>query len=188
MLNLAYTIVNNTNTTYNYLEISNITGTDKQEVNKIFGVYDYNNSPTTMTPLELSNLILNNKDNDLLKGKLNNSSINELSLVREVMNGTLNQIMYSSSDLSSLLNIDSDTMSLLFSLYNSKYIKSNEKISLKNYVDFIVKDVMNNKDYSENFDTKKREKLTTINKIMNNSLNGNKIYICRSFCFIKHFE
>ena len=184
MLNLAYTIVNNTNTTYNYLEISNITGTDKQEVNKIFGVYDYNNSPTTMTPLELSNLILNNKDNDLLKGKLNNSSINKLSLVREVMNGTLNQIMYSSSDLSSLLNIDSDTMSLLFSLYNSKYIKSNEKISLKNYVDFIVKDVMNNKDYSENFDTKKREKLTTINKIMNNSLNETKYTSAEAFALL----
>ena len=184
MLNLAYKIVNNTNTTYNYLEISNITGTDKQEVNKIFGVYDYNNSPTTMTPLEFANLILENKDNELLKGKLTNSSINELSLVREVMKGTLDQTKYSSSNLSSLLNIDSDTMSLLFSLYNSKYIKSNEKISLKNYVDFIVKDVMNNKDYSENFDTKKREKLTTINKIMNNSLNETKYTSAESFALL----
>ena len=184
MLNLAYTIVNNTNTTYNYLEISNITGTDKQEVNKIFGVYDYNNSPTTMTPLEFANLILENKDNELLKGKLTNSSINELSLVREVMKGTLDQTKYSSSNLSSLLNINNDTMSLLFSLYNSKYIKSNEKISLKNYVDFIVKDVMNNKDYSENFDTKKREKLTTINKIMNNSLNGTKYTSAEAFALL----
>ena len=184
MLNLAYTIVNNTNTTYNYLEISNITGTNKQEVNKIFGVYDYNNSTTTMTPLEFANLILENKDNELLKGKLTNSSINELSLVREVMNGALNQTKYSSSNLSSLLNINNDTMSLLFSLYNSKYIKSNMEISLKNYVDFIVKDVMNNKDYSENFDATKKEKLTTINKIMNNSLNGTKYTSAESFALL----
>lgn len=184
MLNLAYTIVNNTNTTYNYLEISNITGTDKQEVNKIFGVYDYNNSPTTMTPLEFANLILENKDNKLLKGKLTNSSINELSLVREVMKGTLDQTKYSSSNLSLLLNINNDTMSLLFSLYNSKHIKSNMEISLKDYVDFIVKDVMNNKDYSENFDTEKREKLTTINKIMNNSLNGTKYTSAEAFALL----
>ena len=184
MLNLAYTIVNNTNTTYNYLEISNITGTDKQEVNKIFGVYDYNNSPTTMTPLEFANLILENKDNELLKGKLTNSSINELSLVKEVMKGTLDQTKYSSSNLSSLLNINNDTMSLLFSLYNSKHIKSNMEISLKDYVDFIVKDVMNNKDYSENFDATKKEKLTTINKIMNNSLNGTKYTSAEAFALL----
>ena len=184
MLNLAYTIVNNRNTTYNYSEISNITGTDKQEVNKIFGVYDYQNGTTTMTPLEFANLILENKDNELLKGKLTNSSINELSLVREVMKGTLDQTKYSSSNLSSLLNIDNDTMSLLFSLYNSKYTKSNMEISLKNYVDFIVKDVMNNKDYSENFDSKKREKLTTINKIMNNSLNETKYTSAEAFALL----
>lgn len=184
MLNLAYTIVNNRNTTYNYSEISNITGTDKQEVNKIFGVYDYQNGTTTMTPLEFANLILENKDNELLKGKLTNSSINELSLVREVMKGTLEQTKYSSSNLSSLLNIDNDTMSLLFSLYNSKYTKSNMEISLKNYVDFIVKDVMNNKDYSENFDAKKREKLTTINKIMNNSLNETKYTSAEAFALL----
>ena len=184
MLNLAYTIVNNRNTTYNYSEISNITGTDKQEVSKIFGVYDYQNGTTTMTPLEFANLILENKDNELLKGKLTNSSINELSLVREVMKGTLDQTKYSSSNLSSLLNIDNDTMSLLFSLYNSKYTKSNMEISLKNYVDFIVKDVMNNKDYSENFDSKKREKLTTINKIMNNSLNETKYTSAEAFALL----
>ena len=46
------------------------------------------------------------------------------------------------------------------------------------------KDVMNNKDYSENFDTKKREKLTTINKIMNNSLNGTKYTSAEAFALL----
>ena len=174
LLELAHLVVNNLDTTYNYTEISNVVGTDKEELAKIFGVYDYLNKPTTMTPLELTILILNNKDNELLKGKISNSDINELSLVNEVMTNTLNNTKYSSSSLSSLLNIDNNTMNLLFSLYNSKYIQVDQSISLYNYVKFIVTDVMNNKDYASQFDNTKREKLTTINDIMNKSLNNIK--------------
>ncbi len=172
LLQLAHIVVNNLDTTYSYAQISSITNTDKGQLAKIFGIYDYNNKPTTLTPLELTNLILNNKDNELLKGKISNRETSELSLVKDVMTSTLNDTKYTSSNLSSLLNIDNNTMSLLFSLYNSKYIKSSQDISLYNYVQFIVKDVMNNKDYSAKFDDAKKEKITTINDIMNKSLNS----------------
>ena len=181
LLELAHIIVNNLDTTYSYSEISNITGTDKEKLAKIFGIYDYNNEETTMTPLEFTNLILKNKDNELLKGKISNSEINELSLVKEVMTSTLNNTKYTSSSLSSLLNIDNNTMSLLFSLYNSKYIKDSQETSLYNYVQYTIKNVMNNKDYSAKFDDTKREKLTTINDIMNKSLNNEKYTSTETF-------
>ena len=184
MLDLAYIVVNNTRTLYSYSEISNITGTNLSQVSQIFDVYDFESQTTTMTPLELANLILNNRDNELLSGKVSSSSLSELSLVREVMVSTLNQTKYSSSSLSSLLNMDNDTMSLLFSLYDSKYIKSNEEISLKNYVDFIIENVMDNKDYSSNFDDAKREKLTTINNVMDNALNGTKYTSAEAFAVL----
>ena len=174
LLELAHIIINHLDTTYSDSEISNITGTDKDQLAKIFGVYDYYNEVTTMAPLEFANLILNNQDNELLKGKISNSEISELSFVKEVMTSTLDDTKYTSSSFSSLLHIDNNTMSLLFSLYNSKYIKSNQEISLYNYVNFIVKNVMNNKDYSAKFDDPKKEKLTTINDIMNKSLNSTK--------------
>ncbi len=184
ILNLAYTIVNSSNS-YNYKDISNITNTDKEQVKKIYGVYDYNYNLTTLSPLELTNLILNNKDNELLVGKISNSSISELNLVKSVMESTINKTKYTSLKLSELLNINNDTMSLLFSLYNSKYIKSNEEISIYKYVDFIIKDVMNNKDYSSNFDIEKKEKLTTINTLMNNSLNQTKYTSNEAFNILK---
>ena len=171
-LSLAYQVIINRKNHLSYQEISNILGIGVEKTKQIFGIYDYYNETTEMTPLELTNLILNNKDNELLKGKISNSEIGELSLVKEAMTSTLNDTKYTSSSLSSLLNIDNNTMSLLFSLYNSKYIKSNQDISLYNYVQFIVKDVMNNKDYSAKFDDAKKEKLTTINDIMNKSLNS----------------
>ncbi len=180
-LNLAYLLVNNTNTVYNYQEISTITITNASTVNMIFGAYDYYHQQTTLTPLEFVNLILNNKENELLKGKLSTSSVNELSLVKEVMNSTISQIKYTSSQLSSLLGIDNDITKLLFSLYNSKYIQSNQAISLYNYVDFIIKDVMNNKEYASSFDDIKKQKLTTINDLMDNSINNIKYSTTEAF-------
>ncbi len=173
-LNLAYLIVNNTKNSYDYKNISKIISIDENEVKQIFGVYDYNHFSTTLTPLEFVNLILNNKDDKLLSGKISNSMIDELNVVKRVIIKSINKEKLSSSKLGSLLGIDNDTVSLLFGLYNTKYIKSNNKISLKNYVDFIVKDVMNNKDYSANFDKDNKEKLTTINILMANSLNDLK--------------
>ncbi len=170
LLNLAYMIVNNSQNLYSYQEISKITNTNVAQVKQIYGAYDYYHEITKMTPLEFANLIINNKDNTLLKGKLSKSALSELTMVREVMLATLNQTKYSVSNLSSLLGINNDTMSLLFSLYDSKYIKAHETISLKDYVSFIITDVMNNPEYASSFDNSKKEKLTTINNIMINSL------------------
>ncbi len=173
-LEFAYMIVNNIDTKYSYKEISNIISVSSEQANKIFDVYDFYNNETKLTLLEFVTMILDNKDNELLKGKISNSVISELSLVKEVMISTLNDIKYLPSSLSSLLNIDSDTMGLLFSLYDYKYINSNQKISLKDYVSFIVNDVMNNQEYSSNFDNDKRIKITTISKIINDTLSSSK--------------
>lgn len=172
LLMLAYNIVNNTNTTYDYNEISNIINTDKEKVKKIYGVYDYNAYPTLLTPLELTNLILNNLDNELLSSKINSNMINELILVKEVMVSTINENKYTVLSISKLLGIDDNKISLLFSLYNSKYINEGSTISLYNFVDFVINDVMNNPEYSKNFDNEKQVKLTTIKKIVDNSINN----------------
>lgn len=174
MLNLAHTIVNNTTTKFTYKEISKITGTNEAQVNKIFGVYDYNTQETKLTPMELADLILNNKDNELLKGKVSESSLKDLTLVTEVMTSTINNKKYSSKGLSSLLGIDNSKMSLLFSLYNSKYIKAGSEISLYDFVNFIKNEVMDSADYGSSFDNKKKEKINTVKKLMDDSINGVK--------------
>ena len=183
-IQLVYTIVNNTTVKYDYKEISSLTQTNATLINKIFGVYDYNNDVTTLTPMEFANLIINSKDNEILVGKVSDTSFNELYLVKEVMLGTMSNKKFTSNEISSLLSIDNSTIKLLFSLYNSKYVKSNQEISLKNYVNFIVSDVMNNKDYSASFDSENKNKLTTINTLMNDSLNGTKYTSSESFALL----
>lgn len=183
-LSLAVTIMNNLDTTFDYNEVSSIINLDSSKVKKIYGVYTYNQGNTKLSPLELSNLIINNKDNELLKGKINRSSLEELSLVRTVMISTNNNTKYDSTRLSKLLNMKKDKMSLIFGLYDNKKITSNNNISLYNYVDFIVNNVMNNKDYSDKFDESTKNKLTTILSVMNTSINGIKYTTNESFAVL----
>ncbi len=174
LLKMANLIMNHTKTQYSYVEISAITSTSSNKVKQIFSVYDYLNKETVLTPLEFTNLILNNVDHELLSGKLDKSSLSKLTLVNQVMMRTLNNTSVTSSQVSNLLGIDKDTVSLLFSLYNSIYIKANQKVSLNNYVHFIVEEVMNNENYASQFDEDAKEKLTTISSIMQKALNKEK--------------
>ena len=174
MLDLTYKIVNNTNTRYTYKEMAALIEQNESTVKNIYGVADYSGLTTTMNPLEFVNLILNNKDNELLKGKIDNSTISTLNLVKKVMESTLNNTKYNAIDLAKLLGSDKDTLSLVLSLYNSRYIKANSTISLIDFTNFIISDVIPNPTYSSKIDNESKDKLNTVNAIMNNTLNGTK--------------
>lgn len=174
MLDLTYKIVNNTNTRYTYKEMAVLIEQNESTVKNIYGVADYSGLTTTMNPLEFVNLILNNKDNELLKGKIDNSTISTLNLVKKVMESTLNNTKYNATDLAKLLGSDKDTLSLVLSLYNSRYIKANSTISLIDFTNFIISDVIPNPTYSSKIDNESKDKLNTVNAIMNNTLNGTK--------------
>ena len=174
MLDLTYKIVNNTNTRYTYKEMAALIEQNESTVKNIYGVADYSGLTTTMNPLEFVDLILNNKDNELLKGKIDNSTISTLNLVKKVMESTLNNTKYNATDLAKLLGSDKDTLSLVLSLYNSRYIKANSTISLIDFTNFIISDVIPNPTYSSKIDNESKDKLNTVNAIMNNTLNGTK--------------
>jgi len=119
-------------------------------------------------------LILNNLNDEQLKDKLNKEAINQLNIVKKVMENTLNNSKISSNYISDLLNTDKDTISLLFSLYDSKYIKANQNISFYNYINFIINDVMKKQEFASKFDPETKNKLTTISSIMTKALNNGK--------------
>ena len=173
-LNQAYFIMNNANKKLSYKEMSSAVGIDANSLKSIYGLYDYNTKTTTMTPKEFAKLILNNKNNTLLKNNLNKSTLEQLELVNRVMDSTLKNTKYTSSEMSELLGIDNDTLSLLFSLYDSKYIKANQTISLLDYTNFIISDVIPNPTYNSSFDADSISKLNTVNGIMKNTLKGSK--------------
>ena len=173
-LKLAHTIINNTNTKYNYKEITKLIDGDKEDISKIFGIYDYENEKTKVSPLDLTNLLVENKSDKLLTDEISDDDFDKLELVNEVMHSTLTNRKYTAKEISDLLDSDLDKLRLLISLYDSKHIKSNDKVSLYNYVNFIIDNVLNNNDYKDRVDNDKKDKLYTIRKIMNSSKNNVK--------------
>ena len=175
-LQLISNVINSSinNQTYTYQELSTIIGTDSNTLKSIYTLYVSKNTITKLTPQEFVNFVLSHKNDELLASNINSSIINELKLVQTVMNGTLNNKKYNSAELSDLLGINVEDLNLLYGLYVSKYVSPNQTISLKEFVTFLIDDVMQNPDYSNNFDSDSISKLNTINGIMNASLNNTK--------------
>ena len=159
---------------YSYSEISEFIGINKESTKNIYTLYVIKEQETKMTPLEFISFILNNKNDEVLSGKFSDSQISELQLIKKIMEDVLNNKKYSKSEISNLLGIDKEKAELLYGLYDSKYINKNLKISLKEFVNFILNDVITNKEYSSNFNNEKIQKIKTINNIMKSSINKQK--------------
>ena len=151
--------------TYSYNELANFINSDAKNIKSIYGLYNSKNTITKLTPIQFVNFVLNHKKDSLLSEKLNSSTINSLNLLQSVMNGVTNNTKYSSNKISSLLGIDKSKIDLLYGLYVSK-TNTNQKMALNTLVDFIVNDVMNNKEFSGNFDNNSKLKLNTVQSII----------------------
>lgn len=162
------------NTKYYYAELAKLVGVDNDKVKSIYTLYVSKNNTTKLTPQEFVNFVLNHKNDKELSSNINKDTINQLTLLQKVMNGTLNNKKYSCAELSNLLGMNTSNLNLLYGLYNVKYVNTNQTMSLKDFISFLLNDVMKNPDYSSNFDSDTSSKLNTINGIINNSLNNTK--------------
>jgi hypothetical protein len=162
------------NTSYTYTEIANFTGTDKEQTKKIYTLFVSKNEVTKITPQEFVNFVLKHKDDDTLKGRFSSKQVSNLQLIKKVFEGILNDTKYSKKEISELLGIDTEKTKLLYGLYNTKHINTNRTISLRDFVEFLLKDVVTNKEYSDNFGSKTVERLRVVNRIINSTLNGEK--------------
>ncbi len=185
MLDFADTVVNNTKTLYSYNEISTITKMNPDTIKQLFGIYDYTYEETFLTPVQFTDFLLNNQEHPLLKDKISNQDFASLTLVHQIMTGAITKEKYTSSKMSSLLNIDVHSMNLLFSLYDAKHVNLNPMISLKDFVCFIVKEVMNDPNYASKFDQNKKGKLTTAHTIITSSLQKVKYTSTDVFSLLK---
>ena len=166
---LAKNIIDNSNTKFDYNDLSTFISIDLDITKNIYSLYDYTFNTTLLTPYEFSYLILNNKDNPLFKDKLNNNSLEQLRLVLNVMNSGLNEKEFGSLSLSKMLGIDNGALSLVYSLYDFKNDHNNE-ISLIDFTDFVLNNVINDNKYKDQFSDDDIDNLNTIYTIMSSSL------------------
>lgn len=173
-LNLLSNIMTSTinKTMYSYKQLSEFIGIDEAIIKNIYTLYTLKNTTCILTPQELVKFVLEHEADATLANSLNTATINELSLLQTVMNGVVSNEKYSSQELGNLLGINTSDLNLLYGLYSSKYIDTNQTISLKEFVNFILNDVIENPEYSSNFDNKTKIELNTINGIIEASLNN----------------
>ncbi len=176
------------NKSFTYQELSQIIGIDSSSAKNIYTLYVSSKNNTTLTPQEFVNFILVHQNDSTLANKITNSTIKDLKLVQSVMDGVLNNKKYNSIELSSLLGINKEETNLLYGLYNSKYINKNPNISLKEFINFLLKDVVTNKEYSRNFDEEQISKLNTVNSIMNATINNTKYTADEIFAIISNLS
>ena len=120
-----------------------------------------------MTPQQFVNFVLNHKNDTILASQISASMQKELTLLQTAMNGVMSNKKYTSQELSNLLGIDKNKLDLLYGLYTTKYVNTNQSMSLKEFVGFLLNDVLQNPEYASNFDEETKTKLNTIQTIMN---------------------
>ena len=158
-------------TKYSYSELEFL-GIKKETAKEIYTLYVFNTQDIKLTPLEFTSFILNNKNDSMLKTSIS-SKVNDLTLVNRVMTDTLNNKKYNSTNLANFLNLNKNDLKLLYGLYNYTYVNKNYTLSLKEFVSFLLNDIVSS-EYKDKLDNNKIDKLKTVTKIMNDSLNNIK--------------
>lgn len=173
-LRLLSAIMHNNQNKYSASELANILGQDKKSIINIYNLIDYTNGKNyTLTPLKLVDTILANSSNPSISSALDKETLSTLKLLKTVMESVNNNTKYSASSLAKLLNLNKSDVELLYSLYASNN-KKDVSISLNDFINFMMNDVLENKKYASLIDKETKKKLESINSIMNDTLEGKK--------------
>ncbi len=173
-LNDAYFIMDSTNKnlTFSYQEMANSIGIEESLCQQIYSLYF--SSGLKLSPYEFVSFILNHQSDEMLKGKINSNTLASLTLLKKIMTSILNNTKYSKEEMSNLLGIDKESVSLVYSLYDDIKLKKNMSISFKDFVNFLLSDIINNKKYNSGITTDKKNKLNSLKKVIDNTLNNKK--------------
>lgn len=171
-LRLLKTIMDSTNSNkvYTYSELSTVIGVDSKNLQSIYTLYNIHNRNVSLTPYEFVCFVLNHQNDTMLKNNMSSSTISDLQLANTVMRSTFNNTKYSYGELANLFGMNADDLRLIYGLYDSKYVKQSQMMSLKNFTGFLVNDVMTNDRYASSIDSGSKKKLIAIDSIMSDSL------------------
>ena len=151
---------------YDYLEMASIMGISKETVNNIYILY-FKDS-LSLSPKVFVDFILEHQNDDSLKD-IQRDSLNNLVFADSIMDSVINNTKYDTLELSKLLNMEENKIKLLYGVYDVNYLKKDILISYKDFVYFLINDVIPNKDYGSSFDKEKINKINTLKKIIDNT-------------------
>lgn len=159
-------IMSSNSYSFNYQEMS---GVLNMELNTTKSLYALNSSSSkSLKILDLINFILAHKNDEALSN-IDNNTLNNLYLLKNIMESTLYNIRYNSSGMSYLMGLDQSYMNILYSYkeINNGY---QEEMSLNSLINYLL----NNSMVRTSIDSNSLNKLNLVNSVMTNSLNNTR--------------
>ncbi len=161
-----------TKRSFTYQEISTYFSMEESLVKSIYAVYWSENFK--LSPYQFISLLLTYQEEASLQPYLDQKTIYQLQILKNTMDSVQANKKYTVSQMAKFLTMDSETVSLLYSLYDIQVQKKSVEVSLKDFVSFLLKEVLPNPEYGKNLKNGMEEKLITLDTMMENSLKNTK--------------
>lgn len=144
------------------------------EVLKDYFAMQFVGSDYALTIQEFVNFVVANKE--MMASAMTQEEFDKLTLGHEIINATVEDRQYSPDALAKVLTMDSAQLKQLYLLYITEHgDTSSWKISIQNFVNFIISDVLTNQDYASQFDNNTANMLKGFKKLIDATI-SNKAY------------
>lgn len=123
---------------------------------------------------EFINFIIDNKE--MMSSAMTVEDLQKLTMGHEIINGTVEEKSYSAEALAKVMNMDPAQMRQLYLLYICEHgDTSSWKVSIQNFINFIVSNVLPNKAYASQFDAETAKTLKGVKSLVDAAV-SNKEY------------
>ncbi|MBP5362351.1 MAG: MMPL family transporter [Ruminococcus sp.] len=155
---------------YHSYEFAQMFGMDESQAELVFALY-YGTDDRTMSLYEFVDYLQSDAlDNPAIAAKVDSSTIEKISMLKNIMDLALSNRGLRYDDAASLFDMDSDTMKLLYTLKESK--NSKWVLSLENIISFMSK---NKKDLSSMANSEVLSKIDLLKKISDSAIAEEKL-------------
>ncbi len=173
-LQLLQSILYEDKTEYSASELANLLSMPKENVETLYSLIGASQKEIKISPYELVIFLNQNMNREELSSAISNEMKNTLPLMKTVMTSVNENTKYKASSLAKLLGMKKKEIELLYSLYDVSVKNVSIKISIQDFVHFLVDDVMKEKDLATNFDSKTKKKLQSVQKIIEGTVKNEK--------------
>lgn len=155
-------------TTYYDAQLSGLLEMDADTIKSVYALYKYKKQTVTVAAPEFVDFLLEHQKDEELEDNLDQESIDDLELLQKVIRSVIGNIGYTAAGISETFEFSEDDIKLLYGLYS--FNSGNNTMDLKTTANFVLTDVVDDKEYGSSVDEDSQEKLETLVSVMDGSV------------------
>ncbi|MBR6522924.1 MAG: MMPL family transporter [Oscillospiraceae bacterium] len=116
------------------------------------------------------NFLVDNKES--VGAMMDDEQLTKLSTAQAIINGAVEETTYTAEQIAALTGMSEDQANQLYLLYTSERGAADRKLSVKQFVDFVLESVLSNAEYADMMDADSREMLTSAKTMIDAVIGG----------------